>query len=88
MWKVAVTEYAQKQLGKLDKHQAVLLREWMVKNLENCTDPRSIGKPLTGDKAGWWRYRVGQYRIMAELRDDTMIIHVVQIGHRKDVYKR
>ena len=60
---------------------------WIEKNLEGTSDPRKRGKGLSPDKKGIWRYRVGNYRIHANIRDDELIILVIEFGHRKDIYK-
>ncbi len=86
MFRVVFTEKALKTLKKLDRYTALLITAWIRKNLEGCTDPRLHGKPLTGDKAGQWRYRVGDYRILAEVSDEKITILVLKIGHRKDIY--
>ena len=86
-YKVVLTEKAKKQLKKLDKHISSLLVGWMEKNLEGCSNPRQHGKGLTGDKSGQWRYRVGDYRIICEIQDNEVIILVLEIGHRKEIYK-
>ena len=86
MYKVLFTRNALKQLKKLDKGTAALIIGWIKKNLEGCGNPRIHGKGLTADRSGQWRYRVGDYRIIAEI-DDAKIIMVVNIGHRSDVYK-
>jgi len=52
----------------------------------HVNDPRSLGEPLTGDLSGLWRYRVGDYRILAQIEDDRLIILVVHVEHRKNIY--
>ena len=64
-YKVVVTDTAKKQLKKLDKFIAGMIIGWMKKNLEGCSDPRRHGKALTANRSGQWRYRVGDYRIIA-----------------------
>ncbi|MCC8058694.1 type II toxin-antitoxin system RelE/ParE family toxin [Cloacibacillus sp.] len=66
--------------------EARLITAWMRRNLDGYTDPRLPGKPLTGDRAGQWRYRVGNYRILAEISDERVTILVLKIGDRKDIY--
>ncbi len=78
---------AQKSLKKMDKHQARLILSWISKNLEGTDSPRSHGKGLIGNKSGQWRYRIGDYRLLANIDDDTIMILVLEIGHRRDVYK-
>lgn len=85
-YKVVFTEGAKKQLKKLDKHIASLIIGWIEKNLENCENPRLHGKALIENKTGQWRYRVGDYRLICEIEDKEIIILVLQIGHRRDIY--
>lgn len=84
---VTYTSRAVKQLKKPDKHIQALLMGWIEKNLVGCTDPRRHGKPLTADCSGQWRYRIGDYRVIAELSDQTITILVLNIGHRREIYK-
>ena len=76
-----------KSLEKMDKFTRKIIFEWIDKNLEGCSDPRIHGKPLSANRAGQWRYRVGDYRIITKIEDDKLIILVITIGHRRDVYK-
>ncbi len=85
-YKVEFTERALKDLKKMDRHTASLILGWIRKNLEGCDDPRLHGKALVADKKGQWRYRVGDYRILAEIEDDKIIILILNIGHRREVY--
>lgn len=86
-YKVRFTDKAKKALKKLNKFTATTILSWIRKNLENCEDPRAHGKALTADHAGQWRYRIGDYRLIAEIRDDTVIILILDIGHRREIYK-
>ncbi|EUJ39568.1 addiction module antitoxin [Brochothrix campestris FSL F6-1037] len=72
---------------KIDKHQARLILSWISKNLEGTDSPRIHGKGLVGNKSGQWRYRIGDYRLLANIDDDTITILVLEIGHRTEVYK-
>lgn len=87
-YSVEYSATAVKQLSKMDTATRKLIRAWIEKNLVGCTDPRAHGKGLTGDKSGKWRYRIGNYRILAEIYEDRLVIHVFKVGHRRDVYKR
>lgn len=86
-YSVLFTQKAKKQLSKLDRNTAKLIASWLKKNLEGCVNPRIHGKALVANKAGQWRYMVGDYRILAEIRDEEVIILVLQIGHRREIYK-
>ncbi|MBP3239151.1 MAG: type II toxin-antitoxin system RelE/ParE family toxin [Oribacterium sp.] len=83
---VTFTKDALKQLKKMDKVTAALILGWIRKNLQGCDNPRVHGKGLTANRSGQWRYRVGDYRIIAEIQDDNVLILVLNIGHRRDVY--
>lgn len=88
IYHVEFTKYALKELKKIDKATASLITGWIRKNLEGCENPRIHGKGLTADKTGQWRYRVGDYRIIAQIQDEKVTILVVNIGHRREIYKR
>lgn len=83
---VRFTEQAKKQLKKMDKYTASLLIGWVRKNLEGCVDPRQHGKDLTSNRSGQWRYRIGDYRILAEIQDEEIVVLIIGIGHRKEIY--
>jgi len=85
MYHVLFSDRALKELKKVDKYTALLITAWIRKNLEGCTNPRSQGKGLVANHSGQWRYRVGDYRIIADISDKTITILVLSIGHRKDI---
>ena len=85
-YKVEYTEQAIKELRKIDKHTQFFILAWIEKNLVDCENPRQHGKGLTANRSGEWRYRVGDYRIIAEIEDDKVIILVLTVGHRRDIY--
>ena len=86
MYKVLFTESALKKLKKLDRQTALLLTAWIRKNLEGCTDPWRYGKGLVANHGGQWRYRIGDYRLIAEISRETITILIVNVGHRSDIY--
>lgn len=86
-YRVVFTEKSKKQLSKLDKSVASLIIGWIEKNIEGCENPRIHGKGLLGNKSGQWRYRIGDYRAICEIRDEEVIILVLEVGHRKHVYE-
>lgn len=88
IYHVEFSENALKTLKKLDKFTVRIIYEWIEKNLEGCEDPRAHGKALVANRRGQWRYRVGDYRIIALILDDKLIIQVINIGHRKTIYIR
>jgi mRNA interferase RelE/StbE len=83
---VRFSEKALKSLKKTDKYQARLILSWISKNLAGCTDPRLLGKPLVGDKKDYWRYRVGSYRIIAEIEDKRLLIIIINVADRRAIY--
>ena len=85
---VAFTESARRELKKLDRYTATMIMGWIRKNLEGCTDPRQHGKGLTANRSGEWRYRVGDYRLLAEIKDGKILILILHIGHRSEIYKK
>lgn len=86
-YKVEFTQRALKDLKKLDRPTAALILGWVRKNLENCENPRLHGKGLTANRSGQWRYRVGDYRLLAEISDNTITILILNVGHRRDIYE-
>lgn len=86
-YKVEFTEKAVKQLHKLDRQRFIIITNWIAKNLENCENPRRHGKALVANHSGKWRYRVGDYRLIAKIDDDRIIIFILEVGHRKNVYE-
>ena len=85
-YRVEYTEKAVKNLRKLDKHTRRLIIAWIDKNIENCENPRVHGKGLVENKSGQWRYRIGYYRVICEIKDSEVIVLVLEVGHRREVY--
>lgn len=84
-YRLRFTPAVNKQISKLDGPVATRIKRYLV-NLD-LTNPRSSGKPLAGDE-GFWRYRVGDYRILASISDEEVLVLVVAISHRRQVYRR
>ena len=87
IYHVKFTEQARKTLSKMDKHTQAFIISWIRKNLEGCENPRQHGKSLVANRSGQWRYRVGDYRLIAEIMDNELVILMVNFGHRRDIYK-
>lgn len=85
-FRIVFSEKALKQLKKLDRSTASLITGWLRKNIEGCSNPRQHGKGLTADRSGQWRYRVGGYRIIVDINDEKVLVLVLEIGHRKNIY--
>ena len=86
-YRVEFAESALKDLKKMDKGVVKLLFSWITKNLNGTNNPRNVGKGLSGEKKGLWRYRIGDYRIICHIQDDKLLILVVDAGHRKEIYE-
>jgi mRNA interferase RelE/StbE len=87
-WIINYTESASKQLRKLDRQVALRVLDYMDQRVATLDDPRSLGKNLVGPKMGeYWRYRVGDIRIICDIADKQMRILVIDIGNRKEVYR-
>ena len=87
-WTINYTETARKQLKKLDRQIARRLVDFMDERVAAQADPRSLGEALTGPLLGaYWRYRVGDYRIICDIQDGALCVLVLEVGNRKDVYR-
>jgi len=87
-YKILFDKNADRQLKKINTTQQRIIVNWIAKNLENTDDPRILGKSLIDNLKDYWRYRIGNYRIIAEINDDEVKILIIEIGHRKDIYKK
>ncbi|MBB5022545.1 type II toxin-antitoxin system RelE family toxin [Desulfurispira natronophila] len=88
-WKIDFDPAAVRELRKLDRPVAKRILDFLHNRLASIDDPRSIGEALKGDKlGGLWRYRVGDCRIIASIKDSELQLLVIRVGHRKDVYKQ
>lgn len=85
---VEFTPKAKKAMKKLDKYTTLMITGWIRKNLQGCENPRSFGKGLTSNRSGQWRYRIGDYRLITEILDEKIVILVLNVGHRRDVYEK
>ena len=86
-WTVNLEPRALGELKKLDRGAQKRMVAFLAERLCGEGDPRLQGKPLTGDKVGLWRYRIGNYRIVCRIDDARETILVLRIAHRKDVYR-
>ena len=84
---VDYTANMRKALRKLDPGIRNMILKWIDKNLEGCPDARLHGKALTGNLAGLWHYRVGNYRLTADIQDDRLVILMLDVGHRSEIYQ-
>ena len=85
MWEVQLLARARKSLGKLDRQDAQRVRDGLTR-LAGMQDPTAPCKALSGPLAGLWRYRVGDYRVILDIRRNDVVIIAVDLGHRSDIY--
>ena len=86
-YRLLFSKRALKELKKMDKAVSTLIFAWLKKNIDGAADPRAFGKALKGDKKEMWRYRIGDYRVLANIEDENLTIIAIEIGHRRDIYK-
>ena len=88
-WRVEITERAARQIKSLGPSGAARIRNYLRDRIAPLQNPRQRGKPLRGSELGeYWRYRAGDYRILCELRDDELLVLVIEVGHRRSIYDR
>ena len=88
MYQVSLSESEYKDQKKLDKSVSRVIKNWVIKNLVDTPNPRLHGKALTGNLSGVWRYRVGDYRLFAEINDNNITIFIFEVAHCREIYKR
>jgi mRNA interferase RelE/StbE len=86
-WRVEFDRAAVRDLRKLGSDAKRLILRYLRERIAGSGDPRRLGHALTGDRKGLWRYRVGDYRIVASLEDDQFVVLVITVGHRREVYR-
>lgn len=86
-WSIEVTKTATKQLSKLDRNEAKQITSFLRDKVSSLNNPRDLGKALTGNMAGLWRYRVGDWRVICEIQDNELIVLVIELGHRREIYR-
>lgn len=87
-WSIRFDRAAERELDKLDPPQARRVLKFLHERLAKLDDPRTLGEALHGERFGTYsKYRVGDYRIIAQIEDATIVILVLRIGHRREVYR-
>ncbi|OQA61626.1 MAG: Toxin RelG [Candidatus Atribacteria bacterium ADurb.Bin276] len=87
MWKIEWDDAARKELRHLGHTEQKKILNFLRDRISTLEDPRNSGKPLTGNKMGLWRYRLGDYRIVCKIYDQELLVLVLKVGHRKKVYR-
>ena len=86
MYSITYSDRAVKALQKMDRYTAAMIYGWIDKNLNGCDNPRIHGKLLGHELKGYWRYRIGDYRLIADIQEELVIIEIISVGHRRDIY--
>lgn len=87
-WKVEVSAGVDRELGKLDPQNAQRILRFLHERFAHLENPRSIGQAMHGERFGeFWRYRVGDYRLIRRIEDDRLLVLVLRIGHRREIYR-
>jgi len=87
-WKVELSATADHDLSKLDPQHAKRIVKFLHERVSRLENPRSIGQALQGQRFGeFWKYRVGDYRLICKIQDDRLLVLVLRVGHRREVYR-
>jgi len=87
-YNVELSAEVDRELGKLDAQQAKRILKFLYERVAMLDDPRSIGEALHGSRLGeFWKYRVGDFRLICKIEDDRLIVLVLRVGHRKEIYR-
>jgi mRNA interferase RelE/StbE len=87
-WTIEFDPAALKELEKLDKSVERRILRFLRERVAKLDDPRQIGARLQGTLSGFWKYRVGDYRLICSLKSERLVVLVLRVGHRREVYKR
>lgn len=85
-YRLIITKDVEKKLKKMGPNVASLIFKWIKKNILEVDDPRLHGKELLYGLKGYWRYRIGDYRLIVDINDSELVIITIDVGHRKDIY--
>ncbi len=85
-WDYRISEGALKELRKPGPNASRRILSYLDDRIKDTDDPRQSGKALRGELGEFWRYRAGDYRILFKMEDDILIVLVVKVGHRRDIY--
>lgn len=88
VWTIEYKNEVSKQLARLDRQTARRIYVFLEERLTSFATPRDLGEAMSGPMKSYWRYRVGDHRIICEIIDERLVVLVVRIGDRKDIYRR
>jgi len=87
-WKVELSATAERELSKFDPQQGKRILKFLQERIARLDDPRSMGKALQGSRLGeFWKYRLGDYRLICKIEDERLLVLVLRVGHRKEIYR-
>jgi mRNA interferase RelE/StbE len=87
-WKIELYATAERELSKLDPQHSKRILKFLQQRIAKLDDPRSLGKALQGSRLGeFWKYRLGDYRLICKIEDQRLLILVLRVGHRKEIYR-
>ncbi len=87
-WLIKIQDAAEKDIGKLDRVVAKRIISFLRDRLAPLDDPRSIGEALKGTRLGeYWKYRIGDYRIISRIEDNQITVYVIRVGNRREIYR-
>ena len=87
-WKIEISVQVHRELSKLDPQQSKRILKFLHERLAPLQNPRSLGQALQGSKLGeFWKYRVGDYRLIGKIEDDRLVVLVLRVGHRREIYR-
>jgi mRNA interferase RelE/StbE len=86
-WRIEFLPAAEKELAKLGRAEAKRILQTLKTRIAPLDDPRKLGSALSGELGGLWRWRIGDYRVVARIEDDRITILVVRVAHRREVYR-
>lgn len=86
MWEIEYAEKAARELLRIDREAARRIKRYLDERITTAADPRRFGEGLSENLAGLWKYRIGDYRVIAEIQDERFIVLVIRVGHRSKVY--
>ena len=87
MWTVEFDDAAARELRKLDRQTQQEILRYLRERIATEEDPHRFGKPLARELAGLWRYRIRDYRVICSIEDDRVVVLILRVAHRKDVYE-
>ena len=87
-WRVEFESQAENELGRLDPQYTKRILKYLFERIATDEDPRRFGDPLRSNLAGLWKYRIGNYRVICEIQEEVLLVLVVRVGHRREVYRK